>query len=168
LCLRLVSSFSFTPSSSRTHPNTASNAGRNATVVPESPFALRQKQRARNADWRLPFPSRQGKADPYFAAHVFRNRQRQADPNRHQLAPCISLTYDFGHHNSSVGFVMQERKRFVVTCKDCQRAISTGAKEFPFHSIEVTCPLCGEKHRYLPSQVILGKPNELAAKKQRA
>jgi len=28
--------------------------------------------------------------------------------------------------------------------------------------------LCGEKHRYLPSEVILGRPNELAAKKQRA
>jgi len=46
---------------------------------------------------------------------------------------------------------MQERKQFVVTCKDCHRAVPTGAKEFPFHSIEVTCPLCGEKHRYLPS-----------------
>jgi RNase P subunit RPR2 len=77
------------------------------------------------------------------------------------------LIYDFGHNNFSVGLVMQERKQFVVTCKDCQRAIPTGAKEFPFHSMEVTCPLCGEKHRYLPSEFILGKPNELAAKKQR-
>ena len=62
---------------------------------------------------------------------------------------------------------MQERKQFVVTCKDCQRAVPSGVKEFPFHSMEVTFPLCGEKHRYLPSEFILGKPNELAAKKQR-
>jgi RNase P subunit RPR2 len=62
---------------------------------------------------------------------------------------------------------MQERKQFVVTCKDCHRAVPTGAKEFPFRSIEVTCPLCGEQHRYLPSEVILGRPNELATKKQR-
>jgi RNase P subunit RPR2 len=63
---------------------------------------------------------------------------------------------------------MQERKQFVVTCKDCHRAVSSRAKEFPFHSIEVACPLCGKKHRYLPSEVILGRPNELAAKKQQA
>jgi RNase P subunit RPR2 len=80
----------------------------------------------------------------------------------------IGLIYDFGHNNSSVGFVMQKREQFVVTCKDCQRAIPTGAKEFPFHSVEVTCPLCGKQHRYLPSEVILGRPNELAAKKLRA
>jgi hypothetical protein len=82
--------------------------------------------------------------------------------------PRIGLIYDFGHNNFSVGSVMQERKQFVVTCKDCHRAVPTGAKEFQFHSTEVTCPLCGEKHRYLPSEVILDRPNELAAKKQRA
>jgi hypothetical protein len=61
---------------------------------------------------------------------------------------------------------MQERKQFVVTCKDCHRAVPSGVKEFPFHSIEVTCPLRGEQHRYLPSEVILGRPNELVAKKR--
>jgi hypothetical protein len=70
----------------------------------------------------------------------------------------LGLNYDFGHNNSSLGFVMQERKQFVVTCKDCHRAVPSGAKEFPFHSIEETCPLCGEKHRYLPSEVFLGRP----------
>ena len=68
----------------------------------------------------------------------------------------------------SFGFPILERKQFVVTCKDCHRAVPSGAKEFPFHSIEITCPLCGEKHRYLPSEVILGRANELATKKQRA
>jgi RNase P subunit RPR2 len=47
---------------------------------------------------------------------------------------------------------MQERKQFIVTCKDCHRDVPFGAKEFPFHSIEVTCPLCGELRRYLPSE----------------
>jgi RNase P subunit RPR2 len=56
---------------------------------------------------------------------------------------------------------MQERKQFVVTCKDCHRPVPSGVKEFPFHSIEVTCPLCGEKHRYLPSEVSLGRPDHL-------
>jgi RNase P subunit RPR2 len=80
----------------------------------------------------------------------------------------IDFSHDFANTTSVAGFVMQERKQFIVTCKDCHRAVPSGAKEFPFHSIEVTCPLCGEKHRYLPSEVILGRPNELAAKKLRA
>ena len=63
---------------------------------------------------------------------------------------------------------MQKRKQFVVTCKDCHRAVPTGAKEFPFHSIEVTCTLCGKQRRYRPSEVILGRPKELEAKEQRA
>ena len=87
-----------------------------------------------------------------------------------QLArlPHVGLIYDFAHNNSFVGFVMQERKQFVVTCKDCHRDVPSGAREFPFHSIEVTCPLCGKQRRYMPSEVILGRPNELVAKKQRA
>jgi Zn finger protein HypA/HybF involved in hydrogenase expression len=67
-----------------------------------------------------------------------------------------------------MGFVMQERKQFVVTCKDCHRAVPIGAKEFPFHSIEVTCPLCGEKHKYLPSEVSLGRPDQLVTQQKRA
>jgi hypothetical protein len=63
---------------------------------------------------------------------------------------------------------MQERKQFIVTCKDYRRDIPSGMKEFPFKSIVVTCPLCKEQRRYLPSEVILGRPNELVAKKQRA
>jgi RNase P subunit RPR2 len=62
---------------------------------------------------------------------------------------------------------MQERKQFAVTCKDCHQAVPTGVKEFPFHSIEVTCPLCGELRRYVPSEVFLGRPDQLAIRKQR-
>ena len=171
LCLRLVSSFSFTLNSSRTFRSVAKSAGRRATVFPGGRFALfapRLGQRARNVERRLRYLSNQRKADQYSVAHVFR-RWRDRSLSRPTL-PALSYTldYDFGHNNSSVGFVTQERKHFVVTCKDCHRAVPSGAKEFPFHSIEITCPLCGEKHRYLPSEVILGRPNELATKKQRA
>jgi RNase P subunit RPR2 len=41
-------------------------------------------------------------------------------------------------------------------------------EEFPFRSILVTCPLCGEQHRYLPSEMIKGRPNQLVAKKTQA
>ena len=36
------------------------------------------------------------------------------------------------------------RKTFVVACKKCRRDVPTGAAEFPFQSIVVECPLCGE------------------------
>jgi hypothetical protein len=62
---------------------------------------------------------------------------------------------------------MQERKQFVVTCKDCHRAVPSGAKEFPFKSIDVTCPLCSELRRYLPSEVFLGRPDGLVSRQQR-
>jgi RNase P subunit RPR2 len=63
---------------------------------------------------------------------------------------------------------MQERKQFVVTCKDCHRAVRSGAKEFPFQSVMVECPLCGELRRYLPTEVFLGRPDQLVTRQQRA
>jgi len=66
-----------------------------------------------------------------------------------------------------LGFMFQgpsARKVFVVTCKRCRRDVPTGVKEFPFQSITVSCPLCGEMRRYLPSEVLLGKPHHLVAK----
>jgi len=62
---------------------------------------------------------------------------------------------------------MQKRKQFVVTCKDCHRAVPTGAKEFPFQSITVACCLCGELRRYLPTEVFLGRPDQLVTRQQR-
>ena len=50
------------------------------------------------------------------------------------------------------------RKQFVVTCKLCHREVPGGVKEFPFHSIVVTCSLCGEQREYLPSEITLGRP----------
>jgi RNase P subunit RPR2 len=62
---------------------------------------------------------------------------------------------------------MQGRKQFVVNCKDCRRDVRSGVKEFPFKSIAVTCPLCEEQRRYLPSEVFLGRPSHQAAKQAR-
>ena len=60
------------------------------------------------------------------------------------------------------------RKTFVVACKKCRRDIPTGATEFPFQSIVVECPLCGEKRRYLPSEVFLGRVDQLVNRQKRA
>ena len=60
------------------------------------------------------------------------------------------------------------RKTFVVTCKGCRRDVPSGVKEFPFQSIAVDCCLCSEKRRYLPSEVFLGRPDQLVVQQQRA
>ncbi len=67
-----------------------------------------------------------------------------------------------------MAFGFQDRKLFVVECKRCQRDVSAGVKEFPFQPIVVACPLCGEQRRYLPSEVLLGRPNHQLAKQVRA
>jgi hypothetical protein len=60
------------------------------------------------------------------------------------------------------------RKTFVVACKKCRRDVPTGVAEFPFQSISVECPLCGEKRRYLPSEVFLGRVDQLVNRHKRA
>ena len=60
------------------------------------------------------------------------------------------------------------RKTFVVACKKCCRDVPTGVAEFPFQSIIVECALCGEKRRYLPSEVFLGLVDQLVARQKRA
>jgi endogenous inhibitor of DNA gyrase (YacG/DUF329 family) len=67
-----------------------------------------------------------------------------------------------------MAFGIQERKLFIVECNGCQRDVPSGVKEFPFQSIVVTCPLCGEQRRYRPSEVFLGRPNQLVAKQAAA
>ena len=67
-----------------------------------------------------------------------------------------------------MAFGMQGRKLFVVACKRCRLDIPAGVPEFPFQSIVVTCPLCGEQRRYLPSEVLLGRPNHQVAKQVKA
>jgi hypothetical protein len=60
------------------------------------------------------------------------------------------------------------RKTFVVKCKRCRRDLPSGREEFPFQSITVECPLCDELRRYLPSEVFLGRPDQLVVQQQRA
>ena len=65
------------------------------------------------------------------------------------------------------GFPAVERRQFVVTCKRCRRDVPSGREEFPFQSVAVECPLCGELRRYLPSEVFLGRPDQLVTRQQR-
>ena len=60
------------------------------------------------------------------------------------------------------------RKTFVVACKKCRRDVPTDVGEFPFQPIVVECPLCGEKRRYLPSEVFLGRVDQLVNRQKRA
>ena len=69
----------------------------------------------------------------------------------------------FFAYTDSMAFGMQDHKLFVVQCKRCRRDVPAGVPEFPFQSIVVACPLCGEQRRYLPSEVFLGWPNHLVA-----
>ncbi len=59
------------------------------------------------------------------------------------------------------------RKLFVVTCKRCRRDVPAGVGEFPFQSIMVSCPLCSEQRRYLPSEVFLGRVDRLVIHQNR-
>lgn len=58
-------------------------------------------------------------------------------------------------------------KTFVVACKSCRRNVPTGVSEFPFQSIVVVCALCGEERRYLPSEVFLGRVDQLVIHQRR-
>src|ERR1700753_1020614 len=49
-------------------------------------------------------------------------------------------------------------KSCVVCCKKCGHDVLAGTDTFPASSIFVVCSLCGEKRKYLPSEVIHGNP----------
>ena len=76
----------------------------------------------------------------------------------------LSFRFIFAYPCSAMAFGIQERMLFVVECKRCRRDVPAGVQEFPFQSIVIICPLCGEQRRYLPSEVFLGRPNQLVAK----
>lgn len=59
------------------------------------------------------------------------------------------------------------RKTFVVACKKCRRDVPTAVGDFLFQSIVVECPLCGEKRRYLPSEVFLGRVDQQVNRQKR-
>jgi hypothetical protein len=65
------------------------------------------------------------------------------------------------------GFSIASAKVFVFECKLCRREVPAGVASFPFQSIVADCLLCGERRRYLPSEVFLGKLHALVAKQVR-
>ena len=78
---------------------------------------------------------------------------------------------DFRHIFAYPLFMFQgpsTRKTFVVACKKCRRDVPTGVAEFPFKSIIVECALCGEKRRYLPSEIFLGRIDQMVTRQKRA
>ncbi|MGB8534784.1 MAG: hypothetical protein WCD57_00095 [Acidobacteriaceae bacterium] len=58
-------------------------------------------------------------------------------------------------------------KSCVVCCKKCGHDVLAGTDSFPASSIFVLCSLCGEKRKYLPSEVIHGRPH-FAVRRRRA
>ena len=53
----------------------------------------------------------------------------------------------------------------VVCCKKCGHDVLAGTDGFPASSVFVVCSLCGEKRRYLPSEVIHGRPHSVVRRK---
>jgi len=60
------------------------------------------------------------------------------------------------------------RKTFVVACKKCRRDVPTGVGEFPFQSLSSSARYAGKKRRYLPSEVFLGRVDQLVNRQKRA
>jgi hypothetical protein len=56
----------------------------------------------------------------------------------------------------------------VVCCKRCGHDVLSGTDGFPASSIFVVCSLCGERRRYLPSEVIHGRPHGVLRAKRTA
>jgi hypothetical protein len=87
---------------------------------------------------------------------------------RYMFLP-VRVRYSFAYNEPmTFGFPPIERRLFVVTCKRCCLDVPSGRDEFPFQSAAVECPLCGELRRYLPSEVFLGRPDQLVTRQRRA
>ena len=54
---------------------------------------------------------------------------------------------------------LQFPKCCVVCCKKCGHDVLSGTDSFPASAISVVCSLCGERRRYLPTEVIHGRPH---------
>jgi hypothetical protein len=95
-------------------------------------------------------------------------RSCKSPPRKENKSQVSRFTYSpFVRYTSGVafGFTTSFRKLFVIECKRCRRDAPAGTAEFPSLTIVVRCPLCGEKRRYRPSEVFLGCPNQLVAKR---
>jgi hypothetical protein len=59
-------------------------------------------------------------------------------------------------------------RAFVVRCKGCGENIPAPVETLPASWIAAACPLCGEKRRYLPTEVFAGRISYRAMKKPSA
>ena len=82
-------------------------------------------------------------------------------------AACWTFRLFFAYHPNMFP-TPSGRKKFVVQCKRCRRDVPSGLDVFPFQSVAIECPLCGELRRYLPSEIFLGRPDLLVIRQQRA
>jgi len=46
---------------------------------------------------------------------------------------------------------------FVIACKGCHEHIAAPVETMPDSWIIHTCPLCGERRRYLPAEIFQGR-----------
>jgi hypothetical protein len=46
---------------------------------------------------------------------------------------------------------------FVITCKRCRQNIAAPVQSMPDSWIIHSCPLCGERRRYLPAEIFKGR-----------
>jgi len=46
---------------------------------------------------------------------------------------------------------------FVIACKGCRKHIAAPVETMPDSWIVQTCPLCGERRRYLPAEIFRGR-----------
>jgi hypothetical protein len=79
----------------------------------------------------------------------------------------IPLIFSFSSPIVVVMRALPFPKCCVVCCKKCGHDVLAGTDRFPAQSIFVVCSLCGEKRRYLPSEVIHGRPHHFVARRRR-
>lgn len=57
---------------------------------------------------------------------------------------------------------------FVIVCKGCHENIPAPVETVPDDWIIATCPLCGQKRRYLPAEIFQGRlSHEIAVQRVR-
>lgn len=123
--------------------------------------------------WSLPTPPIRACAAPRPSLSQSRGIKHKLGPAPITYSPvvfpCLTNHSAFAFRSPilppvAFGFPIFARKQFVVTCKRCRRDVPSGLKVFPFQSIVVSCPLCGELRRYLPSEVFLGNVHTQVSK----
>jgi hypothetical protein len=85
---------------------------------------------------------------------------------RQKINPCSPLIFSFYSPILVAMRTLPFPKCCVVCCKKCGHDVLSGTDGFPASSIFVVCSMCGEKRRYLPSEVIHGRPHLVVRRKR--